>query len=125
MSTNPLVDTITPRPQPLPALTRCEQAVQAGRLRLSELDEASLVGTALSKWLSPADGRHEEAEAASPLLETLPLNTEQREAVRRALANPLTVVTGPPGTGKWVYEVRDDLQHVMARIERWHAQGSA
>jgi very-short-patch-repair endonuclease len=40
-----------------------------------------------------------EAEA-SPLLETLPLNTEQREAVRRALRNPLTVVTGPPGTGK-------------------------
>ena len=33
MSTNPLVDTITPRPQPLPAVTRCEQAVQAGRLR--------------------------------------------------------------------------------------------
>lgn len=35
-----------------------------------------------------------------PLLEPAPLNTEQRAAVRQALTEPLTVVTGPPGTGK-------------------------
>ena len=34
------------------------------------------------------------------LLEILPLNSEQREAVRKALTQPLTVITGPPGTGK-------------------------
>ncbi len=35
-----------------------------------------------------------------PLLEPAPLNAEQRTAVRQALAEPLTVITGPPGTGK-------------------------
>ncbi|MBI5309043.1 MAG: AAA family ATPase, partial [Planctomycetes bacterium] len=35
-----------------------------------------------------------------PLIEPLPLNDEQREAVRKALQSSLTVVTGPPGTGK-------------------------
>ena len=34
------------------------------------------------------------------MLEVLPLNSEQRQAVRQALSNPLTVITGPPGTGK-------------------------
>ncbi len=33
-------------------------------------------------------------------VETVPLNHEQREAVREATTSPLTVVTGPPGTGK-------------------------
>ena len=36
----------------------------------------------------------------SLLLEAAPLNTEQRMAVRDALTAPLTVITGPPGTGK-------------------------
>lgn len=35
-----------------------------------------------------------------PLLEVLPLNSEQRQAVQQALSNPVTVITGPPGTGK-------------------------
>lgn len=34
------------------------------------------------------------------LIEPLPLNNEQRDAVRMALTAPLTAVTGPPGTGK-------------------------
>jgi hypothetical protein len=34
------------------------------------------------------------------LLEPAPLNAEQRNAVRDALTEPLTVITGPPGTGK-------------------------
>src|SRR6202035_1145308 len=40
----------------------------------------------------PADQR--------PLVEVLGLNREQRQAVRQGLSNPLTVITGPPGTGK-------------------------
>ena len=35
-----------------------------------------------------------------PILEAAPLNAEQREAVRSALSRPLSVITGPPGTGK-------------------------
>ena len=34
------------------------------------------------------------------LLEILPLNTEQDDAIKHALHAPLTIVTGPPGTGK-------------------------
>ena len=33
-------------------------------------------------------------------LEVVPLNEEQRQAVRKAMSSPFTVVTGPPGTGK-------------------------
>ena len=35
-----------------------------------------------------------------PIIETLPMNSEQREAVNISLNNPLAVITGPPGTGK-------------------------
>lgn len=56
-------------------------------------------GTALGAWLEsaipPADSLK-----ASALLEPIPLNTEQRQAVQSALTNQLTVITGPPGTGK-------------------------
>jgi very-short-patch-repair endonuclease len=37
---------------------------------------------------------------ADALYEVVPLNEEQRTAVRSAMTQPLTVVTGPPGTGK-------------------------
>ena len=34
------------------------------------------------------------------LVEPLPMNEEQRDAILRGLQNDITVVTGPPGTGK-------------------------
>lgn len=37
---------------------------------------------------------------ATPVINTGDLNKEQIDAVRQSLAAPLTVVTGPPGTGK-------------------------
>ncbi|MDD9868336.1 MAG: AAA domain-containing protein [Gammaproteobacteria bacterium] len=40
------------------------------------------------------------AKKQLPLLEVLPLNSEQRQAVQQALSNSVTVITGPPGTGK-------------------------
>lgn len=67
--------------------------------KLALLDDAAVRDTALGLWLSgdeiqtpPPDDR--------PILEVLPLNTEQRQAVVQGLAAPITVVTGPPGTGK-------------------------
>ena len=72
--------------------------------RLSQLDEATVRDTALGQWLrgeaapGPPRGVDEKREAA--LLEILPLNGEQRAAVLQGLTSPLTVVTGPPGTGK-------------------------
>ncbi len=66
---------------------------------LQSVEEGKYHATSLGAWLSrktidspPADQQ--------PLLEVLPLNSEQRQAVRQALSNPLTVITGPPGTGK-------------------------
>lgn len=68
---------------------------------LSKLHENGYLGTALHQWLY---GKVEQADIHSiqkeELLEILPLNTEQDDAIRHALHAPLTIVTGPPGTGK-------------------------
>ena len=57
--------------------------------------------TALGSWVT---GDFSAFNPMSPddaeLLEPLPLNSEQREAVEKSLTRPLTVITGPPGTGK-------------------------
>jgi len=55
--------------------------------------------TALGKWLHGGD--HESKSLpGEALLEVLPMNSEQRQSVHHSLNNPLTVITGPPGTGK-------------------------
>lgn len=56
-------------------------------------------GSALGAWLREDDGPTQ-AAPSGPLLEVFPLNSEQRAAVESALHRPLTVITGPPGTGK-------------------------
>lgn len=56
-----------------------------------------LAATALAPILgldTPAPPR------ATPVINTGDLNKEQIDAVRQSLSSPLTVVTGPPGTGK-------------------------
>ncbi|MCG3147732.1 MAG: ATP-dependent RecD-like DNA helicase [Verrucomicrobiae bacterium] len=67
--------------------------------QLQSVPEDQYRGTALGAWLrgeiSPAP-----TPESRPLLEVLPLNTEQRQAVLQGLSNPLTAITGPPGTGK-------------------------
>lgn len=71
--------------------------------RLAAMQEKDYKGTALYDWLHAAAGMSMKAGADiedTPLLEVLPMNSEQEQAVRHALANPLTIVTGPPGTGK-------------------------
>lgn len=66
---------------------------------LQTVEESKYRETSLGAWL---ENRSIESPPADqkPLLEILPLNSEQRQAVRQALSNPLTVITGPPGTGK-------------------------
>ena len=53
--------------------------------------------TALAPMLGEREDPSEEGQTA---VEAVPLNEEQREAVRKAINSPLTAVTGPPGTGK-------------------------
>lgn len=75
------------------------KGLESELVALQGVTEQTYAGTALGTWINeklidaPAPGEE-------PLLEVLPLNSEQRQAVRQALANPLTVITGPPGTGK-------------------------
>lgn len=66
---------------------------------LQKKTSAEYGATALGAWVGGAD----EADAAlddQPLIEVIGLNSEQRQAVRQAMTNRLTVITGPPGTGK-------------------------
>ena len=68
---------------------------------IEKLSETALIGTALDAWWNNDFSSFQSPpEAGTSLLEPLPLNSEQREAVERALSQPLTVITGPPGTGK-------------------------
>ena len=61
-------------------------------------NEGEYKGTALGNWINK---NLENKESSSyHLIEPLPLNEEQRHVVERSLNEPLTVVTGPPGTGK-------------------------
>lgn len=67
--------------------------------KLAQLQERQYSNTALGQWLAgtlPAF----QSQAEEPLVEVLPLNSEQRAAVHRGLGSALTVITGPPGTGK-------------------------
>ena len=69
---------------------------ELGKLR--SVDEGLYQGTSLGQWV--AGGPEKVDVEDEELLEILPLNTEQREAVKKGLSQPLTVITGPPGTGK-------------------------
>lgn len=60
--------------------------------------DTDIYSSALAPLLTPSKAiRH---ESIGPATETAPLNAEQFEAVQAGLSAPLTVVTGPPGTGK-------------------------
>jgi very-short-patch-repair endonuclease len=63
---------------------------------------------------SEGNGGSDEAGAQQPLSEYAHLNDEQREAVERALVAPLTVLTGPPGTGKSVVVAHAMLNLALA-----------
>ncbi len=67
---------------------------------LAEMPPARLKGTALGRWLAADPTTAASSMEAGPLIEVLPMNTEQRAAVQAALTAPHTVITGPPGTGK-------------------------
>lgn len=70
-------------------------------MALSQMKEAQYKGTALYNWINCCSNHSESFEGIqNNLLEVLPMNVEQRQAVQKALNSNLTIVTGPPGTGK-------------------------
>lgn len=86
------------------------------RRELSDLKNRppSITGTALGALLGmPASTSGPRAR----LLEVAPLNPSQRKAVEAALSQPITVITGPPGTGK--------SQVVVAMLASLGAAGQA
>jgi hypothetical protein len=66
---------------------------------LSSIPESQYKNTALGKWLKE-DTSTVVGKLSTDLLELLPMNSEQKEAIESALTRSLTVITGPPGTGK-------------------------
>ena len=68
---------------------------------LAKVGEQNYKNTALHQWLYGEVGKAEsQLIQKEELLEVLSLNTEQDEAIRHSIHSPLTIVTGPPGTGK-------------------------
>ena len=66
---------------------------------LQSIEESKYRDTALGAWIH-GDAIESPTPGERLLLEVTPLNSEQRQAVQQALSNRLTVITGPPGTGK-------------------------
>ena len=75
------------------------QGLESELKQLADKAGPELAGTALGQWLS-GEFKSAPAQDTQPLIEVLPMNSEQRSAVLSALSAPHTVVTGPPGTGK-------------------------
>lgn len=75
------------------------QGLESELRMLADAPESAVTGTALGAWLS-GDLPGLDASKSEPLIEVLPMNSEQRAAVRSSLSAAHTVVTGPPGTGK-------------------------
>ena len=67
---------------------------------LAQLPETKYADTALGRWIRGEDTSLDVAPLDEPLIEVLPMNSEQRNAVSAALTRPVTIITGPPGTGK-------------------------
>ena len=68
--------------------------------KLQSVSEEEFKDTALGAWVSTKPKIKKQEKTLNNLLEVLPLNLEQRHAVQKSLTNDLTVITGPPGTGK-------------------------
>lgn len=66
---------------------------------LSMMPEENYRGTALYAWIKECIQKTPKT-LPKQILEVLPLNTEQAMAVETSLTSNLTIVTGPPGTGK-------------------------
>ena len=76
------------------------QGLELELQKLAQVPEHALYGTALGALLLGDMAIRPLEPDRTPLLEVLPMNPEQRAAVRMALTEPLSVITGPPGTGK-------------------------
>lgn len=75
------------------------QGLEAELKQLSRITPSQMQNTVLGQWLESSSTQANPSET-SPIIEVLPLNSEQRQAIKQAMTAPLTIITGPPGTGK-------------------------
>lgn len=66
----------------------------------SRFIQSKIPDTALGTVLDPMLKSHREPKSRPPRFEVSAMNQQQSDAVDHALSAPLTVITGPPGTGK-------------------------
>ena len=71
---------------------------ELSQLKNKPIDD--IAKTSLLLFLTKNIPQTKTPKTVSPLLEIFPLNTAQEHAVHQSLQNVLTVITGPPGTGK-------------------------
>lgn len=76
------------------------RGLEAELTSLAKLSSSDYAHTALGQWLAGETPAENETEQPPSLMEVLPLNSEQRTAIQKSLRENLTVITGPPGTGK-------------------------
>lgn len=76
------------------------QGLESELKQLAKLTESEYSGTALGAWITGNVENYREDDLGDELLEVLPMNLEQRQAISSSLNNALTIITGPPGTGK-------------------------
>ncbi|HKQ22953.1 MAG TPA: AAA domain-containing protein [Burkholderiales bacterium] len=75
------------------------EGLEAELKLLSRCSVEKYAGTALGHWISGVTPDQAQ-DSVQTLIEVLPLNQEQRQAIEHAFSSPLTIITGPPGTGK-------------------------
>lgn len=75
------------------------QGLESELKELTDLREQQYQDTALGQWLN-GEMPEVASEPTDTLIEVLPMNSEQRDAIQHAMTQNLTVITGPPGTGK-------------------------
>lgn len=68
--------------------------------KLMMIDKNTYKDTALYEWIHHKTSNNYQVADDENILEVAPLNIEQEQAIRRSLTENLTVITGPPGTGK-------------------------
>ena len=76
------------------------QGLEGELAELSQMSEASYKGTALWDWIHGENIYDEKDASKNYVIDVLPLNSEQEAAIKESLSSNLTIVTGPPGTGK-------------------------
>ena len=76
------------------------KGLEAELQALRKIPDRLVQDTALARLIGLSDAAVRSDSDSEPLIEVVPLNTEQHHAVQSAMRRSLTVITGPPGTGK-------------------------